>query len=91
MTAEPDGLGNTSSADIDPLGRLADEYAERIRRGEHPLVSEYAGRYPDLAEAIRDLFPALAAMEQLKTGRTALPRHPGRPARKRRSSGWATT
>ena len=30
-------------------------------------MSEYAGRYPELAEAIRDLFPALVeAMEQLK-------------------------
>ncbi len=66
MIEEPDDLGATSSADIDPLGRLADEYAERLRRGEHPLVSEYAGRYPELAEAIRDLFPALEAMEQLK-------------------------
>ena len=59
---------NTSSADRDILGRLAEQFAERHRRGEHPSVSEYTSRYPDLADEILDLFPALMMMEQLKPG-----------------------
>jgi len=48
------------------LDRLAEEFAERHRRGESPSVSEYAERHPELADQIRDLFPALLAMERLK-------------------------
>src|SRR6516162_9753222 len=59
---------DSSSADRDPVGRLAEEFAERLRRGEHPSVAEYVGRYPELAGEIRDMFPALAVMEQLKPG-----------------------
>jgi eukaryotic-like serine/threonine-protein kinase len=55
-----------SSAERDPLDTLAEEFAERYRRGERPALSEYTGRYPDLAEEIRELFPALVIMEQLK-------------------------
>jgi WD40 repeat protein/serine/threonine protein kinase len=54
------------SADRDPVEQLAEEFAERQRRGEHPAISEYTARYPQWAEQIRDLFPALALMEQLK-------------------------
>src|SRR5262245_17873783 len=55
---------NEVSSRVDPLVGLADEFAERCRRGEHPALSEYAARYPELAEQIRDLFPALAVIEQ---------------------------
>ena len=44
---------------------LAEEFAQRYRRGERPLLSEYAARYPEHAEAIRDLFPAVMMMEQI--------------------------
>ena len=57
---------DSSSADRDPVGVLAEEFAERLRRGEHPSVTEYVGRFPELADEIRELFPALAMMEQLK-------------------------
>src|SRR6516162_11196572 len=48
------------------LERLAEEFVERHRRGEHPALSEYADRHPDLATEIRDLFPALVRIEHLK-------------------------
>jgi serine/threonine-protein kinase len=57
----------TSSSDRDPVERLAEEFAERYRRGERPALSEYTARYPELAEQIRDLFPALLEMEQVGT------------------------
>jgi serine/threonine protein kinase len=55
-----------SSADRDPLERLADEFVARYRRGERPSLTEYANRLPDRADEVRDLFPALVEMEQLK-------------------------
>jgi eukaryotic-like serine/threonine-protein kinase len=57
---------NSSSAERNPVERLAEEFAQRYRRGEHPTLSEYLDNYPDLADDIRALFPALLAIEQLK-------------------------
>ncbi len=31
------------------MGRLADEYQERVRRGERPDAEEYARRHPECA------------------------------------------
>jgi serine/threonine protein kinase len=53
-----------SSRKLALLDRLADEFAERRRRGERPSLTEYADRYPELADDIRALFPALAEVEQ---------------------------
>ena len=53
------------SSGLDPVAALAGEFAERYRRGERPSVGEYAARYPELADQICDLFPALIAMEEL--------------------------
>ena len=54
-----------SDSEADPLVLLAEEFAERYRRGERPSLSEYTERYPEQAERIRHLFPALVEMEQL--------------------------
>src|SRR3954451_12064779 len=48
---------------MDLLDELADEFVRRWRGGERPPVEEYASRYPDLAGDIRELFPALLALE----------------------------
>src|SRR5262249_16869899 len=53
------------SSGRDPVEELAEQFAARWRQGEHPSVTEYADKYPALAEQIRELFPALVAMEQL--------------------------
>jgi serine/threonine protein kinase/WD40 repeat protein len=57
---------SSSSAERNPVDRLAEEFAERFRRGERPSLTEYTDRYPELAEQIRELFPALVVMERLK-------------------------
>src|SRR5262249_35610094 len=54
-----------SGSSSDLLNNLAHEFAERCRRGEHPALTEYTDKYPELAAEIRDLFPALAVMEEL--------------------------
>jgi serine/threonine protein kinase/WD40 repeat protein len=48
----------------DPVEELAEAFLERYRRGERPAVTEYVERHPELAEEIRDLFPALILMER---------------------------
>src|SRR4051795_6067754 len=50
----------------DLLDRLAEEFAARFRRGERPSLKEYTDRYPELAEEIRELFPALVKVEQVE-------------------------
>src|SRR4051794_13038477 len=51
------------------LDQLAEEFAARFRRGERPSLKEYIDRYPDLADDIRELFPALAEIEQAEDDR----------------------
>jgi serine/threonine protein kinase/WD40 repeat protein len=57
---------NESTVDRDPFERLAEEFAERLRRGEHPSITEYVARYPEHAADIRELFPEIALVEHYK-------------------------
>ena len=50
----------------DPVEVLADEFARRCRSGESPSVSGFAVEHPRYAGRIRELFPAVAMMEQLR-------------------------
>src|SRR6266581_2511753 len=54
------------------LNHLADEFAARYRRGERPALQEYIDRHPELADDIREFFPAMAEMEQVKADRQAV-------------------
>src|SRR6202022_4036077 len=47
------------------LDQLAEEFAERFRRGERPALKEYIDRYPDLAAEIAELLPALVEIAQV--------------------------
>jgi serine/threonine protein kinase/WD40 repeat protein/Tfp pilus assembly protein PilF len=53
-----------SSADDSILVGLAEEFANRYRRGERPSLTEYTDKYPQLAGQIRELFPAMAMIER---------------------------
>jgi WD40 repeat protein/serine/threonine protein kinase len=57
---------NNPSAE-DPFGQIADEFVEAFRQGKHPSVEEFARRYPEHAEEIRDILPALVLMEKAKS------------------------
>jgi serine/threonine protein kinase/DNA-binding beta-propeller fold protein YncE len=54
------------SSERGPVEELAEEFVERCRRGERPTPAEYAERYPQWAEDILDLFPALLKLEQAR-------------------------
>jgi hypothetical protein len=64
---------NTSSADYGRFEELAEEFAARFRRGERPSLQEYIDRCPDLADEIRELFPALVEVERVKEDQPARP------------------
>jgi WD40 repeat protein/serine/threonine protein kinase len=59
-------MNSSSSSDQNTVDRLAEEFVARHRRGEHPDLAEYTDRFPQYAEQIRDLFPALVLIEQIK-------------------------
>jgi serine/threonine protein kinase/formylglycine-generating enzyme required for sulfatase activity/tetratricopeptide (TPR) repeat protein len=48
------------------IDELAEDFAARYRRGERPALQEYIDRFPELADDIRELLPALAEVEQVK-------------------------
>ncbi len=51
----------------DPLGQIADEFVEAFRQGKRRSVEEFARRYPEQADEIREMLPALVLMEKAKT------------------------
>ena len=59
MTTDP-------GSERDPVEQLAESFQARLRRGERPSLEEYVVRCPERADDIRELFPALVEMEQLK-------------------------
>ena len=48
----PSAVPGTADIDDDLLVALADEFAERVRCQERPVVEEYAARHPELADRI---------------------------------------
>lgn len=57
---------SADSEQLSPVEVLAEEFLERQQRGEKPTIAEYCERHPELAEEIREVFEALAMMEELK-------------------------
>jgi eukaryotic-like serine/threonine-protein kinase len=53
--------------DRNPVEVLADEFVERFRRGERPALSEYTEQHPEWAQEIRELFPLLVEMEDVRS------------------------
>ncbi|MCI0683335.1 MAG: serine/threonine protein kinase [Gemmataceae bacterium] len=44
------------------IGAIADEFTRRHQRGDNPRLDEYTERYPELAELLRDILPAIQAL-----------------------------
>jgi eukaryotic-like serine/threonine-protein kinase len=58
-------MSTTSGArDYGRFDELAEEFAERYRRGERPSLQEYVDRLPEMAEEIREMFPAMVEVER---------------------------
>jgi hypothetical protein len=41
------------------VGQIADEFTQRLNRGEQPDIDDYAGRHPQIADVLRDVLAAL--------------------------------
>jgi WD40 repeat protein/serine/threonine protein kinase len=54
---------DTQAGDV-LLADLADDFLRRHRAGEQPSVDQYVREHPELADRIRDVFPAVILMEQ---------------------------
>jgi WD40 repeat protein len=50
--------------DYGRFDELAEEFANRCRHGERPSLQEYIDRLPEMADEIREMFPALVEVEQ---------------------------
>src|SRR5262249_33265683 len=60
----------------DPFGQIADEFVEAFRQGQRPSVEEFARRYPEHADEIREVLPALVLMEKAKAPEPPGQQHP---------------
>ena len=65
MSEHPSEPYEVPDADLERVDELAHEFAERQRAGERVSIDEYAARFPELADEIRELFPTVLAMEKL--------------------------
>jgi serine/threonine protein kinase/formylglycine-generating enzyme required for sulfatase activity len=59
-------LSDDNLSAADPFGRIADEFVEAFRQGNRPSVEEFARRYPEHADEIHEILPALVLMERAK-------------------------
>jgi eukaryotic-like serine/threonine-protein kinase len=80
-------MSNSESEQYDLLDRMAEEFAARFRRGERPALKEYIDRYPELADEIRELFPAMVRVEQIDEVRVDDEVTTGAPAKSPRQIG----
>jgi serine/threonine protein kinase len=76
-------MNPSSGQEVDPLDAVVEAILQRCRRGERPALSEYTGRYPELAGRLREVFPALVMIENLGSvgGAHTLPPAPRAAAR----------
>ena len=59
-TAAPETIPDDSL-----MGRIADDFLARLDAGEQPRIDEYTRKHPSLADAIREVLPALSTMRAL--------------------------
>ncbi len=69
-------MSDNDPSAADPFGQIADEFVEAFRQGERPSVEEFARRYPEHADEIREMLPALALIEQAKASEAPGQRDP---------------
>jgi WD40 repeat protein/serine/threonine protein kinase len=55
----------TSESRSELVLELAEEFLDRYRKGERPSLREYIDRHPDLAAEIKEVFPAMAMLENI--------------------------
>ncbi|MCI0681757.1 MAG: protein kinase [Gemmataceae bacterium] len=64
--------GSASESRSELVLELAEEFLDRYRRGERPPLKEYVDRHPELAAEIKEVFPAMAMMENIAVADSSL-------------------
>ncbi len=64
-------MDHSAATPRNTLEVLAEEFATRIRSGEAPQIEEYTAQHPELEREVRDLFPTIEALEQLRQEKRA--------------------
>ena len=59
----------TLESSRDPLEVVLTEFSDAVRAGGTPSIEDFALRYPELADQIRELFPLVHGLEQWKSDR----------------------
>jgi len=73
QVSKPDTHSASPDSDCRLVETLADEFTEEYRRGANPSIKEYIERHPELADEIRELFPAWAATARSKARKERSP------------------
>ena len=71
-------MSDSNPSAPDPFGQIADEFVEAFRQGKRPSVEEFAQRYPEHADEIREMLPALGLIEKVKSPEDTRSTTPGR-------------
>jgi hypothetical protein len=71
---------STSEPKSEIVLELAEEFLERYRRGERPPLKEYIDRHPELVAEIKEVFPAMALMENIALADESVAAAPTAPA-----------
>src|SRR5579872_4671206 len=66
----------TSQPNSEIVLGLAEEFIGRYRRGERPALAEYIEKFPELADEIREVLPAMAMLENIAPGDASLAAEP---------------
>jgi WD40 repeat protein/serine/threonine protein kinase len=53
------------------VAEAADRFTDEIKQGRAPSIDDYAAQYPDIAPIIRQVFPALAVLDEGPAGQAA--------------------
>ena len=56
--------------DDEKLVEIVDEFLESARVGDSPSLDAYCEKYPDYADQLRELVPALGMLEELQPSGT---------------------
>src|ERR1700726_3430849 len=70
---------STSESRSGIVVELAEEFLQRYRKGQRPSLKEYIDRHPELADEIREVFPAMAMMEKIALADESLEGDPTGP------------
>jgi serine/threonine protein kinase len=58
-------LRGQSTVSVEALvGQIADEYTQRVNRGERPSIEEYTEKHPEIASILREVLQALGLLRQ---------------------------